>query len=55
VAAANRDGAPGAPYGLLHRQDFLDLVEQNPAMGVKMVLRLAQILSRRLRKTTRMW
>jgi CRP/FNR family cyclic AMP-dependent transcriptional regulator len=35
----------------LHRQDFLDLVEQNPAMGVKMLLRLAQILSRHLRKT----
>jgi CRP/FNR family cyclic AMP-dependent transcriptional regulator len=51
VAAAHRNGAPDAPYGLLHRQDFLDLVEHNPAMGVKMVLRLAQILSRHLRKT----
>ena len=35
----------------LHRQDFLDLVQQNPAMGVKMLLGLAEILSRNLRKT----
>jgi CRP/FNR family cyclic AMP-dependent transcriptional regulator len=35
----------------LHRQDFLDLVEQDPAMGVKLLLRLAEILSRHLRKT----
>ncbi|HZE20591.1 MAG TPA: cyclic nucleotide-binding domain-containing protein [Desulfobaccales bacterium] len=35
----------------LHRQDFLGLVEQRPAMGVKLLLRLAEILSRHLRKT----
>ncbi len=35
----------------LPRQDFLNLVEQSPAMGVKLLLRLAQILSRHLRKT----
>ena len=35
----------------LHRKDFLDLVEQNPAMGVKLLLRLAQVLSQHLRKT----
>ena len=35
----------------LHQKDFLDLVTQNPAMGVKLLLRLAQLLSRHLRKT----
>jgi CRP-like cAMP-binding protein len=35
----------------LHQKDFLDLIEQNPAMGVKLLLRLSQILSRHLRKT----
>jgi CRP/FNR family cyclic AMP-dependent transcriptional regulator len=35
----------------LHQQDFLDLTEQNPAMGVKLLLRLAQVLSQHLRKT----
>jgi CRP/FNR family cyclic AMP-dependent transcriptional regulator len=35
----------------LHRKDFLDLVGQHPHMGVKMLLRLAEILSRHLRKT----
>jgi CRP/FNR family cyclic AMP-dependent transcriptional regulator len=35
----------------LHRKDFLDLIGQNPVMGVKLLLRLAQILSRHLRKT----
>ena len=35
----------------LHQKEFLALVEQNPAMGVKLLLRLAQILSRHLRKT----
>jgi CRP/FNR family cyclic AMP-dependent transcriptional regulator len=35
----------------LHQKDFLDLIEQNPAMGVKMLLRLAQLLSQHLRKT----
>jgi len=35
----------------LHQKDFLALVEQNPAMGVKLLLRLSQILSRHLRKT----
>ena len=35
----------------LHQQDFLELIEQNPAMGVKLLLRLAQVLSQHLRKT----
>jgi CRP/FNR family cyclic AMP-dependent transcriptional regulator len=35
----------------LHQKDFLDLTGQNPAMGVKLLLRLAQVLSRHLRKT----
>ena len=33
------------------QQDFLGLIQQNPAMGVKLLLRLAQLLSRHLRKT----
>lgn len=35
----------------LRQEDFLTLIHQNPAMGVKLVLRLAQLLSRHLRKT----
>jgi CRP/FNR family cyclic AMP-dependent transcriptional regulator len=35
----------------LHQKDFLELVGKNPAMGVKLLLRLAQLLSRHLRKT----
>jgi CRP-like cAMP-binding protein len=35
----------------LHQKDFLDLIAQDPAMGVKLILRLAQVLSRHLRKT----
>jgi CRP/FNR family transcriptional regulator, cyclic AMP receptor protein len=35
----------------LHQKDFLDLTEHNPAMGIKLLLRLAQVLSRHLRKT----
>jgi CRP/FNR family cyclic AMP-dependent transcriptional regulator len=35
----------------LHRKDFLDLIWHNPVMGVKLLLRLAQVLSRHLRKT----
>jgi CRP/FNR family cyclic AMP-dependent transcriptional regulator len=35
----------------LQQKDFLDLIEHNPAMGVKLLLRLAQVLSRHLRKT----
>ncbi|MGA9754723.1 MAG: cyclic nucleotide-binding domain-containing protein [Desulfobaccales bacterium] len=35
----------------LHQKDFLNLIEQNPAMGVKLLLRLAQVLSQHLRKT----
>jgi CRP/FNR family cyclic AMP-dependent transcriptional regulator len=35
----------------LHQKDFLDLIEHNPAMGVKLLLRLAQVLSGHLRKT----
>jgi CRP/FNR family cyclic AMP-dependent transcriptional regulator len=35
----------------LHQREFLELIGQNPAMGVKLLLRLAQLLSRHLRKT----
>ncbi len=35
----------------LYRKDFLELVRNDPAMGVKLLLRLAQLLSRHLRKT----
>ncbi len=35
----------------LHQQDFLGLIQKDPAMGVKLLLRLAQLLSRHLRKT----
>jgi len=35
----------------LHQKDFLELIEEHPAMGIKLLLRLAQILSRHLRKT----
>ncbi len=35
----------------LFAQDFLELIQQNPAMGAKLLLRLAQLLSRHLRKT----
>jgi CRP/FNR family cyclic AMP-dependent transcriptional regulator len=35
----------------LHQKDFLDLIERHPTMGVKLLLRLAQVLSRHLRKT----
>ncbi len=35
----------------LHQKDFLELVMQKPGMGVKLLMRLAQILSRHLRKT----
>jgi CRP/FNR family transcriptional regulator, cyclic AMP receptor protein len=35
----------------LRQKDFLELVHQNPAMGVKLLLRLAQVLSQHLRKT----
>jgi CRP/FNR family cyclic AMP-dependent transcriptional regulator len=35
----------------LHQKDFLKLITSNPTMGVKLLLRLAQILSQHLRKT----
>ena len=35
----------------LHQKDFLELIHSNSAMGVKLLLRLAQVLSRHLRKT----
>lgn len=35
----------------LHRQEFLDLVREKPEMGLKLVLSLAQLLSRHLRKS----
>lgn len=35
----------------LFQKDFLDLIHHNPSMGVKLVLRLAQLLSRHLRKS----
>ena len=35
----------------LHRQEFLNLIRENPAMGLKIALNLAQLLSRYLRKS----
>jgi|UniRef100_A0A7C3WPX2 CRP-like cAMP-binding protein len=35
----------------LRREDFLGFIAQNPVMGCKILLRLAQLLSRHLRKT----
>jgi CRP/FNR family cyclic AMP-dependent transcriptional regulator len=35
----------------LFQQDFLELIQHNPTMGGKLLLRLAQLLSRHLRKT----
>jgi CRP/FNR family cyclic AMP-dependent transcriptional regulator len=35
----------------LRRGEFLRLVQENPSMGIKLLLRLAQLLSRHLRKT----
>jgi CRP/FNR family transcriptional regulator, cyclic AMP receptor protein len=35
----------------LRQKDFLDLIWHQPVMGVKLLLRLAQVLSRHLRKT----
>jgi CRP-like cAMP-binding protein len=35
----------------LHQQEFLALVRENPGMGLKILLRLAQVLSRYLRKS----
>jgi CRP/FNR family transcriptional regulator, cyclic AMP receptor protein len=35
----------------LHQKDFLELIELHPVLGVKLLLRLAQLLSRHLRKT----
>jgi CRP-like cAMP-binding protein len=35
----------------LNRKDFLDLIRKNPQMGLKILLRLAQLLSRYLRKS----
>jgi CRP-like cAMP-binding protein len=35
----------------LHQKDFLDLVHHWPALGVKLLMRLAQVLSAHLRKT----
>jgi hypothetical protein len=36
----------------LHQKDFLDLIQHQPDLGVKLLLRLAQGLSVRLRKTS---
>ena len=35
----------------LYQKDFLELARNDPAMGLKLLLRLAQLLSRHLRKT----
>lgn len=35
----------------LHRKDFLQLIHKDSAMGLKLLLRLAQLLSHHLRKT----
>jgi len=35
----------------LQREDFLNFLRENPVIGIKILLRLAQLLSRNLRKT----
>jgi CRP/FNR family cyclic AMP-dependent transcriptional regulator len=35
----------------LHQKDFLEIIHRRPAMGVKLLMRLAQVLSAHLRKT----
>jgi CRP-like cAMP-binding protein len=35
----------------LHHQEFLALIRENPQIGVKLLLSLAQLLSRHLRKS----
>jgi len=35
----------------LHRREFMALIQENPQMGLKILLRLAQVLSRYLRKS----
>ncbi len=35
----------------LHQQEFLTLIRENPQMGLKILMRLAQLLSRHLRKS----
>ena len=37
----------------LHQKDFIDLIQRHPDLGVKLLLRLAQGLSERLRKTSK--
>jgi CRP/FNR family cyclic AMP-dependent transcriptional regulator len=37
----------------LHQNDFLDLIQHRPVLGVKLLLRLTQGLSERLRKTSK--
>jgi CRP/FNR family transcriptional regulator, cyclic AMP receptor protein len=37
----------------LHQKDFLDLIQNRPVLGVKLLLRLTQGLSARLRKTSK--
>ncbi len=37
----------------LHQKDFLDLIQNRPVLGVKLLLRLAHGLSARLRKTSK--
>ncbi len=37
----------------LHRRDFLDLIQSRPDLGLKLLLRMAQGLSARLRKTSK--
>ena len=37
----------------LHQRDFLDLLQRDPDLGVKLLLRLTQGLSARLRKTSK--
>jgi CRP/FNR family cyclic AMP-dependent transcriptional regulator len=35
----------------LHQKDFLEMIHRRPAMGVKLLLHLSQVLSAHLRKT----
>jgi CRP/FNR family cyclic AMP-dependent transcriptional regulator len=35
----------------LHQKNFLEMIHRRPALGVKLLLRLSQVLSAHLRKT----
>lgn len=49
TAAATKE----TKLGVLRRSDFLSLVEQRPKLGVKILMKVSQIVAERLRRTNR--